>query len=99
VEGLQAADAAALARSAARAGIRTLIYTDLGREGLLVGTDVRSAASLARDSGADVVVSGGIHTLDELARVRDAGLAGAIVGRALFEGRFTLPEALACSSS
>lgn len=98
-EGLTARDAAALARNAARAGIRTVIYTDLGREGLLVGTDVRSAAALARDSGADVIVSGGIHTLDELARVRDAGLAGAIVGRALFEGRFTLREALACSSS
>jgi phosphoribosylformimino-5-aminoimidazole carboxamide ribotide isomerase len=98
-EGLTRADAVALARSAARAGIRTVIYTDLGREGLLGGADVASAAALARDSGVEVVVSGGIHTLEELSRVRDAGLAGAIVGRALFEGRFTLREALACSSS
>ena len=99
VEGLTAQEAARLASVVARAGVRTVIYTDLGREGLLVGTDVASAATLARDSGADVIVSGGIHTLDELKRVRDAGLAGAIVGRALFEGRFTLREALACSSS
>lgn len=100
--GVQALDppaAAALACDAARAGIRTVVYTDLGREGLLVGTDVASAAALARDCGVDVIVSGGIHALDELVRVRDAGLAGAIVGRALFEGRFTLREALACSSS
>jgi phosphoribosylformimino-5-aminoimidazole carboxamide ribotide isomerase len=99
VEGLSAADAAKLARGVARAGIGTVIHTALGREGLLVGTDVAGASALARDSGVDVIVSGGIHTLDELKRVRDAGLAGAIVGRALFEGRFTLREALACSSS
>jgi phosphoribosylformimino-5-aminoimidazole carboxamide ribotide isomerase len=98
-EALDPAGAAALARRAARAGIRTVVYTDLRREGLLGGTDVASAAALARDCGVEVIVSGGIHSLDELARVRDAGLAGAIVGRALFEGRFTLREALACSSS
>ncbi len=99
VESLDPAGAVALAGLAAAAGIRTMIYTDLGREGLLTGTDVASAAELARGGGVDVIVSGGVHSLEEVRRVREAGLAGAVVGRALFEGRFTLREALACSAS
>jgi len=46
--------------------------------------------------GLQVIASGGVGSLDDLRRVRDAGLAGAIVGRALYEGRFTLAEALRC---
>jgi len=88
-----------LARQAAAAGIRTAVFTDLAREGRLGGADVAGAASLARDAGVDVIVSGGVSALEELERIRDAGLAGAVIGRALFEGRFTLREALACSSS
>ena len=91
--------AADLAREAADAGIRTVVYTDLGREGGLGGADVAGAAALAREAGVDVIVSGGVSTLDDLVAIRRAGLAGAVVGRALFEGRFTLREALACSSS
>jgi phosphoribosylformimino-5-aminoimidazole carboxamide ribotide isomerase len=97
-EGCDAPGATALARAAVAAGIGTVILTDLGREGCLGGADVERAGALARETGARVVLSGGVHSLEEISRARDAGLAGAIVGRALFEGRFTLEEALACSS-
>ena len=96
---VQSVPAAELAREAAAAGIRTVVYTDLGREGALGGADVAGAAALARGAGVDVIVSGGVSTLEDLRAVRRAGLAGAVVGRALFEGRFTLREALECSSS
>jgi phosphoribosylformimino-5-aminoimidazole carboxamide ribotide isomerase len=46
-----------------------------------------------------VLASGGVASLEDLRSVRAAGLAGAIVGRALYEGRFTLVEALACSAA
>ena len=97
--GQAAMPAVELAREAGRAGVRTLVYTDLGREGRLGGADLDGAAAVARESGAEVIVSGGVNELEELRRIRRAGLAGAVVGRALFEGRFTLREALACSSS
>ena len=87
-----------LAREAAAAGIRTIVLTDLLREGRLGGADLAGATSLALAAGVDVVVSGGVGSLEELVRMREAGVAGAVVGRALFEGRFTLSEALACSS-
>ncbi len=92
------ADAEAAATAAAAAGVRTVVYTNLDLEGQLGGTDVDGAAALARAAGVDVVVSGGVHSLEEIARIRDAGLAGAVVGRALFEKRFTLKQALACCS-
>jgi len=88
-----------LAREAAGAGIRTVVLTDLSREGRMRGADADGAASLARGAGVDVIVSGGVGSLAELEAMRDAGLSGAIVGRALLDGRFTLSEALACSSS
>ena len=79
-------------------GIGTLIYTDVARDGMLVGPDIEGAVRLQR-LGARVIASGGIAGLDDLARVRDAGLAGAITGRAIYEGRFTVAEAVRCASS
>jgi phosphoribosylformimino-5-aminoimidazole carboxamide ribotide isomerase len=76
-------------------GARTVIYTDVARDGMLTGPDVAGARALAA-LGLNVIASGGVASLDDLRAVRAAGLAGAIIGRALYEGRFTLPEALAC---
>jgi len=86
-----------LARRLRGQGARTVIYTDAARDGSLAGPDVDGARAIAAlGGGLDVIVSGGVASLDDLRRVRDAGLAGAIVGRALHEGRFTLHEALTC---
>ena len=86
-----------LARRVQAVGVRTIVYADTARDGTLAGTDVEGAGGIAALGGElDVIVSGGIASLDDLRRARDAGLAGAIVGRALHEGRFTLREALAC---
>lgn len=76
-------------------GARTVIYTDVARDGMLTGPDVAGARTLAA-LGLSVIASGGVSSLDDLRSVHAAGLAGAIVGRALYEGRFTLAEALAC---
>ena len=81
-------------------GARTIVYADAERDGTLTGPDVEGAGAIAAlGGGLQVVVSGGVGSLDDLRRVRDAGLAGAIVGRALHEGRFTLREALACAAA
>ena len=88
-----------LARRVCSEGARTVIYTDAARDGSLAGPDLdgaRAIAALGEGGGLDVIVSGGVASLDDLRRVRAAGLAGAIVGRALHEGRFTVREALAC---
>jgi len=84
-----------LARRVQAVGARTAIYTDAARDGTLTGPDLAGAQAIAA-LGLDVIVSGGVASLDDLRRAADAGLAGAIVGRALHEGRFTLAQALAC---
>ena len=90
-----------LARRVAQAGIETLIYTDIGRDGMLTGPDLAGAAAL-RTVGARIIVSGGISGSADVRTACLAGFDGVIVGRALYEGRVTLPEALqaaACSPS
>ena len=72
-----------------------MIYTDVTRDGMLAGPDIAGAQAIAA-LGLDVIASGGVASLEDLRQVRVAGLPGAIVGRALYEGRFTLAEALAC---
>lgn len=71
------------------------IYTDVRRDGLLRGPDIAGAVQLA-ELGLEVLASGGVSTLEDLRAIKDARLAGAVVGRALHEGRFTLAEALEC---
>jgi phosphoribosylformimino-5-aminoimidazole carboxamide ribotide isomerase len=85
----------ALATRVRDQGARTVIYTDVARDGMLAGPDVAGARGLAA-LGLEVVASGGVASLEDLRAVHAAGLAGAIVGRALYEGRFTVREALAC---
>lgn len=85
-----------LARRLRTQGARTVVYTDVARDGAFGGPDLAGARALAGGGGLDVIVSGGIASLEDLRAVRAAGLAGAIVGRALHEERFTLAEALAC---
>lgn len=75
-------------------GAGKIVYTDVARDGMLSGPDLDGAVVLQR-LGASVIASGGVATLDDIRSAQAAGLAGVIVGRALYEGRFTLPEALA----
>lgn len=79
------------------AGCVHVIYTDVRRDGLLRGPDIDGATKLA-GVGLEVVASGGVSSLADLLAIREAGLAGAVVGRALHEGRFTLAEALQCAA-
>ena len=90
-----------LARRVLDAGIRTLIYTDIDRDGMLSRPDIAGAVAL-QAAGGKVIVSGGVSGSDDVRAACSAGLAGAIVGRALYEGKLTVSEALeaaACSAS
>ena len=87
-------NAADLVRRALEAGIGTIIYTDVARDGMLEGPDVEGALRLQRQ-GAVVIVSGGVASVTDLIRIARAELAGAIIGRALYEGRIDLGQALA----
>lgn len=79
-------------------GYRHLVFTDIARDGMQTGIDVGAYHHIAQVAGFPVVASGGIATLDDLralAAAGDAVIEGAITGRALYEGNFTLEDALA----
>ena len=75
-------------------GLRTVIFTDISRDGLGYGLNIASTHQLAAVSGLDVIASGGVSTLDDVIAARDANLSGVIIGRALYEGTIELKEAL-----
>ena len=73
-----------------------VLVTDVERDGMMTGPNLELALRVAHTSGLPALLSGGVHALADLeAASRHAEIAGAIVGRALYEGAFTVEEALA----
>jgi phosphoribosylformimino-5-aminoimidazole carboxamide ribotide isomerase len=83
-----------VARRVLDAGARTLIYTDIARDGMLSGPDLAGCTALA-ELGAGVIASGGFASLADVRRASEAGVSGAILGRSLYERTIDLAEALA----
>ncbi len=79
-------------------GVKTIIFTDVARDGIGVGVNVDSTVALAKGSGTEVIASGGVAGLEDVTRVRAAGLAGLIIGRALYDGKIDLREAIKLST-
>ncbi len=75
-------------------GAAAVIYTDISRDGMLSGPNVESTKEMAKHVTIPVIASGGIASLNDLQKIKNAGCAGAIVGKALYSKAFTLPEAL-----
>ena len=78
-------------------GVSTVIFTDIAKDGALQGTSLSAYQRLLTISDLEVVASGGVSTVEDLRALRTLGVQGAIVGRALYEGRMTLEEALAAA--
>ena len=83
-----------LARRCADWPLAAIIYTDIGRDGMLAGPNLEALAELSRAVPLPVIASGGVTTLDDIRRLSRLGLAGCIIGRALYEGRLDLREAI-----
>jgi phosphoribosylformimino-5-aminoimidazole carboxamide ribotide isomerase len=86
-----------VARRLAEAGARHFIYTDISRDGTLTGPNVAGLRELVSAVAADVIASGGIASLEDLRHAAGAGAAGAIIGRALYDGRIDLRAAIAAA--
>lgn len=94
--------AVALARSVAECGVERIIYTDIARDGALVGPNIQQTLAVAEAANVRVTASGGVSSLDDIKRLRDAGdvrIDSVIVGKALYEGKFRLEEAIQAARS
>jgi phosphoribosylformimino-5-aminoimidazole carboxamide ribotide isomerase len=83
-----------LARRCAEWPLAAVIYTDISRDGMLQGPNIEATAEIAAAVRLPVIASGGVTTLEDVARLARCGLAGCIVGRALYEGRLDLAAAI-----
>ncbi len=84
-----------LAQQFERAGVESIVYTDIGRDGMMKGVNVESTVALAKAIKIPVIASGGITNIDDikaLCEVQNEGIVGAITGRAIYEGTLDLAE-------
>jgi phosphoribosylformimino-5-aminoimidazole carboxamide ribotide isomerase len=91
-----------LAKRVAGAGIKRINYTDTVRDGMLGGPNMEQAIAVACASGLNVTVAGGMSSLDDIKQLRDLGeplIDSVIIGKALYERKFTLEEALRVADS
>ena len=71
-----------------------MVYTDISRDGMLSGPNVEATEKLTKDTGLDIIASGGVSCMDDLRKLRDRGIRGAIIGKALYEKKLDLKEAV-----
>lgn len=89
-------DPISLGRRFYKQGLRVCIYTEISRDGKGTGIDVQGTQRFAQASGLRTIASGGVASLEDVRKARQAGLSGVIIGRALYEGQVKLEEALKC---
>lgn len=95
-------DAVTLAQQMRVRGVKMAVHTDISRDGVFAGVNAGASAELARKSGLRVIASGGVASVEDVRRAAgyaQQGVAGVIVGRALYEGRIELAEALNAARS
>jgi phosphoribosylformimino-5-aminoimidazole carboxamide ribotide isomerase len=85
-----------LAKRFEQDGVTSIVYTDISRDGMMQGVNIDATVAMAKASGLPVIASGGVTNMDDiraLKAVADAGILGAITGRAIYEGELDLREA------
>lgn len=87
-------DCLELARKMEENGVKKIIFTDIATDGMLSGPSFDQLAALQKTVGCDIVASGGVTTLDDVKRLRDMGMYGAIIGKAYYAGTLDLAEAI-----
>ncbi len=83
-----------LALQMKKIGASTIIYTDISRDGMMVGSNVEKTRELADITGMNIIASGGISSMDDLAELNEAHVYGAVFGKAIYERKINLREAV-----
>jgi len=75
-------------------GVKTIIYTDISRDGMLSGPNLKAMEEMVKAVNIEIIASGGVGKLEDIKNLKEVGVAGAIVGRALYTGDVDLKEAI-----
>lgn len=88
------------AKKVEKAGVRTIIYTDIATDGAMCGPNVKAMEEMTHSTGLDVIASGGVSCIEDIKALLKTGVEGAITGRAIYDGKLDLKEAVElCSIS
>ena len=88
--------AVAFALEMKKLGATTVIYTDIARDGMLTGPNFERTEEMIKETGMEIIASGGVSCMEDLVRLDEIGCAGAIIGKAIYEKRINLAEAVEC---
>ncbi|MEH7455019.1 1-(5-phosphoribosyl)-5-[(5-phosphoribosylamino)methylideneamino]imidazole-4-carboxamide isomerase [Gottfriedia acidiceleris] len=77
-------------------GVKTVVYTDISKDGMLSGPNLEAYKRLAEETNLNIIASGGVSSINDLMSLCKLNIYGAISGKALYEGKFTVEEALKC---
>lgn len=83
-----------LGREMKKLGVKTIIYTDISKDGMLAGPNISATKELSDETGIDIIASGGVSTMEDLEKLHANGIHGAIIGKALYEKRIDLATAI-----
>jgi phosphoribosylformimino-5-aminoimidazole carboxamide ribotide isomerase len=89
-----AVQAVDLARQFSGEPLAAIVYTDIAKDGMMAGPNLVALAQMQQAAAAPVIASGGVSTLEDVKRIKELGLAGCIIGRAIYEGSIDLTEAI-----
>jgi phosphoribosylformimino-5-aminoimidazole carboxamide ribotide isomerase len=91
-------DAIELAEKVETLGVKTIIYTDISRDGMLEGPNTAAMEKMKRSTGMKVIASGGVSRIQDIIDLRNCAVDGVIIGKALYTGDIDLPEAIKIAS-
>ena len=92
-------DAHSFCSTVEKLGVKTIICTDISKDGLLAGTNMELYATLRKELSIYIIASGGVTTLDEISALKTLGIDGAILGKALYTGNIDLAEAISAAKA
>lgn len=95
-EEVSSVDAVSWIKKLESQGVKRIVYTDISKDGTLAGPNFEMYKKVLKETSIEVIASGGISVLEDLLRLKEIGVHGVVVGKALYENRFTLEEALSC---
>ena len=87
-------DACDLAVQMHKLGVSNIIYTDISKDGMMTGPDIESTERMVKSTWVNLIASGGIGSIEDVIRIKGTGACGCIIGKALYDGAFTLPEVM-----
>ena len=93
-EKISSYNAVTLAIQMRELGVKTIVYTDIAKDGMLQGPNVECTKEMVDATGLDIIASGGVSSLKDLESVNQVNVHGAIIGKALYENRINLEEAI-----